>query len=119
VSGIVLGLATIATASGWEAEGWLEPLLALAAVVFATAVGVIAVTFAVTALLKAAGVFVVPEQPPGLDRISAIMEQWQAERDATSAKPREPWPPGRAPLGMRNRVGEARRTNDDRGRAAA
>ena len=64
---------------------WTEVVLVVAAVVLVVAAGWIVVAVAIAASLRAASFFVVPEQPPGLDRISRLMEQSQTERERAAA----------------------------------
>jgi hypothetical protein len=86
VSGIAVVIAAIAVASGWETGQWFELLLVLSVVIFVFAAGVVAATFAITTFIKTAALFLIPEQPPALVRISAVMEQRQAERDTASSE---------------------------------
>jgi hypothetical protein len=86
VSGLVLVVAGVITATGWGSGAWSELVLVVAAVIFVGAVGVITVTVVITSLFNAAAVFLIPQQPPGLERISSVIEQWQGQRDAEAAR---------------------------------
>lgn len=68
-------------------------MLVVAAVVLIAATGWIVVAAAIAASLRAASFFLTPEKPPGLDRISTLMEQVQTEREQAAAK----HPPRRTP----------------------
>ena len=52
------------------------------------------VAVAIAGFLRAAAIFLEPEQPPGLIRISTIMERQWAERGklAAAGHPRQPLP---------------------------
>ena len=83
--GLVTAIAAIANTTSRSNGRWTETVLVVAAVVFVVAVGWIVVAAAITASLRAASFFVVPEQPPGLDRISRLIEQSQKEHERAAA----------------------------------
>ncbi len=93
ICGVAAAFAAVAIVSGWSAGPWMETLLLVGIVGFIAATGWILVALATEASLQAAAFFLAPEQPPGLIRISTIMEQRQTEREAAAAgHPREPPP---------------------------
>jgi len=81
ISGLVLAILGFAAKSGLLDGRWSELLLTLAAVVFVTATGTIVVTAVLTTFFQVAENLVAPVELPGLDRISAILEEMQAERE--------------------------------------
>lgn len=92
-SGLLTASAAIAITTGWAAGRWAEAVLVVAAIIFIVAAGRIVVEAGIAVSLRAASFFVVPEQPPSLNRISAIMEQLQTEGERAAAKhPLEPPP---------------------------
>ena len=91
--GVVTAFLTLAVMEGWSAGPWLERLLLVCIVILVAAIGWIVVAVAIGGLLRAAAFFLEPVQPPGLIRISTIMERQWAEREAAAAgQPRQPPP---------------------------
>lgn len=84
--GLVTAGAAIATTTSRSDGRWTEAVLVAAAVIFVVAAGWIVVAAGIAASLRAASFFVVPEQPPGLDRISRLIQQSQTERERAAAK---------------------------------
>jgi hypothetical protein len=90
--GVVTAFLTLAVMEGWGAGPWLERLLLVCIVILVAAIGWIVVAVAIGGLLRAAAFFLEPVQPPGLIRISTIMERQWAEREAATGHPRQPPP---------------------------
>ena len=83
VCGVVTAVAAVAIVEGWSSGPWTERvLLLLGTVIVIFGVGGIVIALAVAGVLRTATFFAVPEQPPGLNRISAIIELQRAEQDA-------------------------------------
>jgi len=90
---VVTVIAAVAIVRGWSTGPWTETLLLVGLVILMAATGGIVVALATTASLRAAAFFLAPEQPPGLIRISTVMEQRRTEREVAAAgHPREPLP---------------------------
>ena len=90
VCGVVTAVAAVAIVEGWSTGPWTERVLLLGTVIVIFGVGGIAIALAVAGVLRTATFFAVPEQPPGLNRISAIIELQRAEQDAwATGQPRE------------------------------
>lgn len=85
-SGLVTASAAVAIATGLADGRWTEIALVVGAAVFIAAAGAIVVAAGIAGLLRAVTFFLTPEEPPGLDRINTLMEQFQRERERAAAK---------------------------------
>lgn len=91
VCGVVTAIAAVAVAGGWSTGPWTETLLLFGTVIVIFGTGGIVIALTIAASLRAATFFAVPEQPPGLNRISAIIELQRAEQGAAATgQPGEP-----------------------------
>ena len=102
VCGVVTALATVAIIRGWSAGPWMERLLLVCIVTLVAAAGWIVIALAIAASLRIVAFLFAPDQPPGLNRINAIIEQRQAEQHAAAAarQAREP-PPAEIVVALR------------------
>jgi hypothetical protein len=92
--GVVTAIASLPITRGWSGNAWEEALIFSGTMIVVVAAGWVVIGLCVAASLRAVEFFVVPQQPPGLVRINALLEQIEAEHEAAPAKhPREPLPP--------------------------
>jgi hypothetical protein len=92
--GVVTAIASRPIIRGWSRDPWEEALIVGGVMIVVVAAGWIVIALTIAASLRVVAYFVVPLEPPGLVRINALIEQIEAEQDATAAKrPREPLPP--------------------------
>ena len=89
--GVVTAVAAVSLVTESSGQTWQETLPIVGAVVIFLAIGWIVATIVVVDALEAAILFVrraassafAPTQPTGLDRISTVIEQMQAEKEAS------------------------------------
>ncbi len=110
VGGVVIALAAVAVTTDWRTGPWTEALLVIGVITVVVAVGWILIALAIAALLRATGYFLAPAPPPGLTRISAIIEQRLAEQqEAAAARQRREPPPAEIVVALRAITGHGRR----------
>ena len=90
---VVTAVAAVGLVSGSSGQSWQETLPIVGAVVICVAIAWIVAAFAVLDGLRAATLFFAPTQPTGLYRISTVIEQMQAEQEASGHDPGRETPP--------------------------
>jgi hypothetical protein len=83
VIAIATAVGTVAAVRGWNTGPWAETLLLIGTVIVIASAGMIVVAIAISTSLRVAAFVFAPEEPRGLIRIRTIMEQHQAELQAT------------------------------------
>jgi len=76
--------AALAIVMDWSTGRWTETLLVIGAITVIVAAGWIVIALAIAASFLATAYFFAPVRPPGLIRISTIIEKQMAERQAAA-----------------------------------